>query len=65
MRGLSLLRRCYLDVRGRNRCEDCDKVAYETESEAHNAVQQRRSFTRQELRAYLSDCGYWHMTSSI
>ncbi len=64
MKGISLLPGCYLDNAGRNRCEKDDKVAYETLEAAAAAVQQRRSYTRQQLRTYRGECGYWHMTSN-
>lgn len=57
--------RCYLDKRGSYRCETDNKVAYVTELEARQAVMQSHRYTSQQLRAYQSDCGWWHMTSSI
>ena len=65
MRGVSLLPRCYMDDRGRNRCEEDDKVAYESQGEADRAAADRRAFTNGELRTYLGDCGWWHMTSNM
>ena len=41
-----------------------DKVAYQSEAEAVAAVAHRQAYSRQELRVYRDECGYWHMTSS-
>lgn len=59
-----MLPNCYLDTAGRDRCEADDKVAYQTEDAACQALASRRVYSKQDLRAYQGDCGYWHMTSS-
>ena len=58
------MRNCYIDARGRFRCDDDNKVAYQTEREAVEALAFRQSFTRTQLRVYQSECGYWHFTSN-
>ena len=65
MVGVSLLPRCYLDDAGRDRCEEDDKVAHKTFAAAEAAVEQRKAYTRQRLRTYQGDCGYWHITSNV
>ena len=63
-RVISMQPGCYLDAAGRDRCEMDDEVAYESEAEAGVAVAHRRAYSKQELRVYRGECGYWHMTSS-
>lgn len=64
-RGLSLVPACYLDDRGRDRCESDDKIAYPSERAAMEAAAARRQYINKNLTVYKAEpCGHWHMTSA-
>ena len=62
-RGLSFVEGCYLDNKGRDRCETTNKVAYASEQEAKAAARARRFYIQSDLRPYLDEsCQDYHLT---
>ena len=64
-RGLSFVEGCYLDNKGRDRCETTNKVAYASEQEAKAAARARRFYIKTDLSPYLDEsCQHYHLTSN-